>query len=136
MEELTDRRSLLNRRSTLRGIALGAAVAVLPSFLHEGTAAAESEKAPPKSAQAKPKPWKYAWGLEDEQVRGIIINYRHALQGGEIRDPWRGFCEKHGLAWCQGNETTFDSQAAPPPNLAARSWPSGTEPHHVDKKRD
>jgi hypothetical protein len=100
----------MKRTGYVSGFALGAALAVHVLFLNGGVLAAEPVKAPPQSAKAKPKPWKHAWAPpKDKPLRGIIINYWHALQGGELREPWLGFCEKHGLAWTEGDERTFEA---------------------------
>ena len=97
-----------SRRSRLRGAAAMALGLVLIAPW-EMTLAAGPGKVSPKPAEAKRKPWSNAWAPKDKPLRGIFINFWHALQGGELREPWRGFCERNGLAWCEGGENAFDA---------------------------
>jgi hypothetical protein len=71
-----------------------------------GTSAQDSPQAKPVTSISKKLG--YSWVPDKGPLRGIILNFWAALQPGqEISDPWRSFCEKHGLAWGQTGNDPF-----------------------------
>jgi hypothetical protein len=89
----------MNRSLAQLAAAMVLAIALTVAY-HEAVAV-EAAKAPPKSAPAKRKAWWNAWAPENKPLRGIISF--DGRQAGESRF-WRPFCERHGLAWCEGED--------------------------------